>query len=291
MYDSRRLSGRSTGRFHHIRASGRTYERDVQRQGRAAVCDHDGGVGHRRHGRRGLDRRSVVLAGAELRHPVAHLWPSAAAAYECGDFRVRRLRPHGDFVLRRTKNQSRAPVRRPIGGVRVLGMASRDSRGGDFSAPGLHPGQGICRTRMADRHPDHAGLGRLCGSFFRYVGNQARQAHLCCQLVLRRLHHHHCGTPCIQQPGSTDKPDEILRHLLRRRRRHDGVVVRPQRRGIFSHGGLSGNDVLLRAEAGAAAHLLVSPVRRAFLGVDFGLHVGRSRTICITHRCRIGCSR
>ena len=73
-----------------------------------------------------------------------------------------------------------------------------------------------------------------------------------------------------------DQPDQVLRHLLRRRRCHDGVVVRPQRRGIFPHRRLPGNDVLLRAEAGAAAHLLLPPVGGAFLGADFGLHVGRS---------------
>ncbi len=58
-------------------------------------------------------------------------------------------------------------------------------------------------------------------------------------------------------------------------RRHDPVVVRPQRCRFLPDYRLPGHDVLLRAEAGRTSDLLVSPVDRALLGPDHPLHLGR----------------
>src|SRR4029079_3412316 len=54
------------------------------------------------------------------------------------------------------------------------------------------------------------------------------------------------------------------------------MVVRPQRRRLLPDRRLPRDDVLLRAQAGRAADLLVPPVDRALLGSDLHVHVGRS---------------
>ena len=46
--------------------------------------------------------------------------------------------------------------------------------------------------------------------------------------------------------------------------------------GFFLTAGFLGMDVLFCAQAGRAAYLLLPPVRRAFLGTDCDLHVGRT---------------
>ncbi len=60
-------------------------------------------------------------------------------------------------------------------GVHVLGLAGgHRARRGDAAA-GLHRRQGIRRARMADRHPDHAGVGRLRRRVLRHDRASARR--------------------------------------------------------------------------------------------------------------------
>jgi hypothetical protein len=68
------------------------------------------------------------------------------------------------------------------------GWQAGDRGGGDHAAAGLHQRQGIRRARVADRHPDHAGVGGLRGRVLRHHRQAQGQAHLRGQLVLRRLH-------------------------------------------------------------------------------------------------------
>jgi cytochrome c oxidase cbb3-type subunit 1 len=62
--------------------------------------------------------------------------------------------------------------------------------------------------------------------------------------------------------------------VLRRAGRADPVVVRPQRGGLLPDRRLPRHDVLLRAEAGQPAGLLLPPVDRALLVADLPLHLG-----------------
>ena len=58
--------------------------------------------------------------------------------------------------------------------------------------------------------------------------------------------------------------------------------------GFFLTTGFPGDDVLLRAQAGRASDLLVSPVHRALLGADHLCTSGPALTTCTTPPCRIG---
>ena len=49
-------------------------------------------------------------------------------------------------------------------------------------------------TGMADRYPDHAGLGFLRAGVLRHHCQAHGVAYLRCQLVFRRLHHRRCAT-------------------------------------------------------------------------------------------------
>ena len=80
-----------------------------------------------------------------------------------------------------------------------------------------HAGQGVCRARVADRHPDHRRVGGLRNRVLRHHRPAARAAHLRRELVLCRLHHHDRRAARLQQPGDPGEPDQVLRHLRRRR--------------------------------------------------------------------------
>ena len=66
---------------------------------------------------------------------------------------------------------------------------------------GYHHRQGIRRTGMADRLADRGGLGRLRRAVLRHHHQAQDPAHLCGQLVLRRLHRHHRHSAYRQQRG------------------------------------------------------------------------------------------
>ena len=69
---------------------------------------------------------------------------------------------------------------------------------------------------------------------------------------------------------------EKLYPLVRRAGCADPVVVRPQCGGLLPDRRLSGDHVLLRAQSGETADLLLPAVDRAFLVADLSLHLGRS---------------
>ena len=81
-----------------------------------------------------------------------------------------------------------------------------------------HPGQGVRRARVADRPADHGRVGRLRGGVLRHDRAAQGEAHLRGELVLRRLHHHDRGAAHLQQPRHPGDADQVLRHLLGRRR-------------------------------------------------------------------------
>ena len=62
-----------------------------------------------------------------------------------------------------------------------------------------------------------------------------------------------------------------VRHIYGR---YGAMVVRPQCGRILFDGRLFGHDVLLHSQASRTPCLLVSPVDRSLLGLDFHLHVG-----------------
>ncbi len=125
----------------------------------------------------------------QLRHPLAQLRPAAAAAHQCGDLRLRRLRAVRHQLLRRAAHLPGAAVlaaswpRSRSGAGRLVIVAAA------ITLPlGYHAGQGIRRARMADRPPDRRRLGRLRDRLLRHHRHPQGAPHLCRQLVLRRLH-------------------------------------------------------------------------------------------------------
>jgi cytochrome c oxidase cbb3-type subunit 1 len=68
---------------------------------------------------------------------------------------------------------------------------------------GMTTSQGIRRAGVADRHPDHHGLGLLRGGLFGTIDEAQDLAHLCGQLVSGRLHHRGGGAAHGQQRGDS----------------------------------------------------------------------------------------
>jgi cytochrome c oxidase cbb3-type subunit 1 len=106
-----------------------------------------------------LSRTSRTAFMAVLRTP-------AAAAHQRGDLRVRRLGAFRHVVLLRAAHLPGAPVLRCARVVHVLGLDGGDRARRDHAAAGLHDEQGVRRARVADRHPDHAGVGLVRVVFF-----------------------------------------------------------------------------------------------------------------------------
>ena len=123
------------------------------------------------------------------------------------------------------------------------------------AAARLHHRQGVRRARVADRHPDHAGVGLLRRRVLRHDRAAQDAAHLRRQLVLRRVHPDGRGAAPRQQrrDAGVVLADEVVLGLCRRAGRDGAVVVRPQRGGLLPDRGLPRDDVLLRAEAGRPA--------------------------------------
>ncbi len=215
------------------------------------------------------------MARPELRLAVDELRPPAPAAHQRGDLRLRRLRTVRHQLLRGAAHLPGATVLRHPRLLHLLGLATGDPAGRHQPAAGLHLVQGVRRAGMADRHPDHGGLGRLRGGVLRHPGQAQGQAHLCGQLVLRRVHPHRRHAPRGEQPRAAGDLHQVLLAVRRRHRRHGPVVVRAQRRGLLPHRRLPRHDVLLRAQAGRASGLLLPPVHRPLLGADRGVHLGR----------------
>ncbi|KAG0767440.1 hypothetical protein G6F22_017653 [Rhizopus arrhizus] len=157
---------------------------------------------------------------------MAELRPLAPAAYQRGDLRLRWQRAVHDVLLRRPAHLSGPPVLWPLGRVHVLGLADRHRRRRHHAADGIHQQQGIRGTRMADRHPDHAGLGRLRHRVLRHDHQAPVQAHLRGQLVLRLVHPDHRHPAHLQQHRNAGVVVEVIFGVFRRPGRHGAVVVR-----------------------------------------------------------------
>ena len=177
---------------------------------------------------------------------------------------------------------------RTAGGFHVLGLATGDRGGRDYLAARHHDLQGIRRARVADRRPDHAGLGRLCRRVLRHDRQAQGQAHLCGQLVLRRLHHHRRRAAPGQQRRRAGGVVEVVLGLPGRDRRDGAVVVRAQRGGLLPDRRLSRDHVLLRAQGCGPSDVLVPAVGRALLGADLHLHVGRPASPALHGAARLG---
>ncbi|MNP26086.1 hypothetical protein D3C76_1189250 [compost metagenome] len=128
---------------------------------------------------------------------------------------------------------------------------------------------------MADRALGRLVVGGLRLPLLRHHRPAAGPPHLCWQLVLRGLHHRYRHGPCDQSCVAAGESVQILLGVFGRHRRHDPVVVRPQRGGFHPLGRLPRDDVLLRAQAGRAADLFLPPVHRALLGHHQPVYLGR----------------
>ena len=171
-------------------------------KGRPAVRHHDRRLGHRRHAGRGGHRRADGLAGTQFRHSLAHVLAPAAVAHQCRGVRLRRLGAVRDLLLRRAAHLPCAAVLRRACGLQLLGLAGGDRRGGHHAAARDHHHQGVRRARMADRHFDYRGVGRLRDRVLRHARQAPREPHLRRQLVLRRVHPDHRPAARGQQPGA-----------------------------------------------------------------------------------------
>ena len=247
-------------------------------------------LGYRRICGRAADRSAARVARAQLRSAMDQLWPAAAAAYVGGHLCLWRQRPDRDLVLRRSEDLPRASGGRPRALVRRHRLQF------------LHPGrghrlparrdaiEGICRAGVVRRSvADHC-LGGLSAGLPGDHHQAQRTAHLRRQLVLSRLHRHHRRASSRQQSRTAGigVRIEVLHRLGRRPGCHVPVVVRTQRGRLLPHRRLPRHHVLLHSEARRAAGLFLSAVDHPFLGDHLSLHLGRSRIICTTPRCRIG---
>ena len=133
-----------------------------------------------------------------------------------------------------------------------------------------------------------AGVGRIRHRVPRHAGQAPRLAHLRRQLVLRLVHHHGRRAAHRQQRRDPGIDRQVVSDLRRHRRCDGAVVVRTQCGGLFPDRGLPRHDVLLRAEAGRTACLLVPAVHRALLGAHLHLHVGRPASPALHHAAGLG---
>ena len=158
----------------------------------------------------------------------------------------------------------------------LLGLAAHHRAGGAHPAPRLHAGQGIRRARVADRHPDRRGVGRVRHQLLRHPRQAARAAPVRRALVLHRQHRDGGHPAHLQQPVGAGRAAEELLDLRRGPGRLHAVVVRPQRRGLLPHHAVPRADVLLPPEGGGQADLQLPPLDPALLDHRLPLHLGRA---------------
>jgi cytochrome c oxidase cbb3-type subunit 1 len=110
---------------------------------------------------------AAQLVWPELNIGFLLLRAPASAAHQRGDFRLRRLRAVRDFLLRACSAPATRACSAPLARLHLLGLAAGHRAGGHHLAAGHDAGQGIRRTRVADRHPDRRWSGfptRSCSS-------------------------------------------------------------------------------------------------------------------------------
>ena len=152
----------------------------------------------------------------------------------------------------------------------------------------LHAGEGIRRTRMADRYRDRRGVGRVRGELLRDVGQTPRAPLVRGALVLYRVDRDRRRAAHLQQPVDPGWPAEELQHLCRRTGRVYAVVVRTQRRRLLPHDAVPRPDVLLHAESGGRAGVLVQTIDSALLVAGFHVHLGRPAPPALHGAARMG---
>ena len=166
------------------------------------------------------------------------------------------------YVVQRT---CQARLFLPGSRLHVLGLAGGDRRGGDHAAAGLSPRQGIRRARVADRHPDHAGVGGLRDRVLRHH-RQAQGARTSTWPTGSSAPSSSRWRCCTSSTARRCRLDEELLGLRRRAGRDGAVVVRPQRGGLLPHRRLPRDDVLLHPEAGRAPGVLATGCRSCTSG-------------------------
>ena len=98
---------------------------------------------------------------ADWRAALVHIWATAAVAYQCRDLRLRGQRHLFRDVLVHAAIVQSPYVERLAQPAALLGLATYHRGSSRNVAAGYHSEQGIRRTRMADRHCDRLGLGRI----------------------------------------------------------------------------------------------------------------------------------
>ncbi len=158
---------------------------------------------------------------------MAVVWPSASAAYQRSDLRVWWLGHVCRVVLHRAAHLPGTAVGRKAGGLHFLGLDCGDRTGCSHTALGLYQLQGICRAGMADRYPDHGGVGVVRAGVLRHHHQAQNQAHLCVQLVLRCLYPGDRAVAPGEQRRVAGDVHQVLLRLRRGAGRDGAVVVRP----------------------------------------------------------------
>ena len=101
-----------------------------------------------------------------------------------------------------------------------------------------------------------------------------RAAHVCGDLVLHRHGAHGGGAAHRQLDGGAGRAVQELLDVCRRAGRAGAVVVRAQRGGVLPDHALPGPDVLLPAQGGQPAGVLLPAFDHSLLGADLHLHLG-----------------
>ena len=138
---------------------------------------------------------------------------------------------------------------------------------------------------------DRRGLGRLRDQLLRHHREAPGAAPLRGDLVLHRQHRDRGHPAHLQQPVDPRRPAEELLDLRRRAGRLHAVVVRPQRGGVLPDDAVPRADVLLPAQGGRPADLLLPAVASCTSGRSSSSTSGRGRTTCTTPRSPSGPAR
>ncbi len=238
-----------------------------------------------------VDRLRAGLSGPQSRSRMDQLRTAAPRSHLGRDLRLRRQRAARDLALRRAADLPRPPLRWAASGdLPLLGLPALHRPGRDRLRHRRDRIQRICRAGMVHRYLAHHRLGRLSRRLLRDDPEAQGATHLRGELVLPRLHRHDRDASHRQQSldSGLDLRHQELLALLRRPGCADAVVVRPQRGGLLPHCRLPRHDVLLRAQAGRAADLLIPPLDHPLLGSYLSLHLGRALTTSTIRRCPIG---
>jgi cytochrome c oxidase cbb3-type subunit 1 len=207
---------------------------------------------------------------------LAVVWSLAPTAYQRCYFCFWRLCTFCHIILCCATHLSGTTDFRHTGFYCFLGLAAGYCARPLITLPlGLYLRQGIRRTGMAYRHPDHDCLGAVRDCFFRYDHETPHVAYLCCQLVFCRLHHHRCGLHIINSmaiPVTLFKSYSVyagaVDAMVQWWYGHNAV-------GFFPHCRFSRHHVLLRAKTSRSPGVFLPFVYRALLGIDRHLHLGR----------------